>query len=189
MGTIERRILKSQSSDSGQSATSIGASLALVGSMLPVPRNTRMRAISSHVALADAEPVTGTSNRISIGLFRGEVDILDVNNLIDSEFSHLKTLWALVLSRQIVGTPSNQLSVYPTISKDWTLTKHVHNLASSKGSRSNRISGFAIAAIAASASYDIMFDSTTHFEMEYLGGSGSRKNLANSWISDEEETT
>jgi len=175
MGTFETRAHRLTNA---VTPTSVGATLTELGNHLAVPRATRVFLTSIEGSMIDAEGPSDVTKTLVLGLFKGGTTLPLVWN-------GLVLLLARHMARVASGTAANAMVQIPPQVINTNLVGKAYSKELSTGAASNGVTGWGIVALSSVASYEILFDITIHYISEWIGGSGSKKDLDTSF--DEEE--
>ncbi len=178
MATVE---LRRHRVASATAVNSIGTTVEIVNDFLHVPRNTRAHLVSLSGSLSDAESPTSVTNRLVFGLARSGPAVIN-------SWINLVMLWATTLTRSVTGTPANSAFQPQTKDFDKDLQGQADSIILSKGAQSNQLHGWAFSAQSAVASYDIIYDITLNYVLEWIGGGGSKSPLGIIGMDEEEMT-
>lgn len=140
--------------------------------MLFVPRATRCRLLRMHGAVVLAVLPGDTADRVKIALVRGGVAVPD-------KWPPAEILWAHVMFHGITGVPNNLHNSMSGVQVEVNLRERRGSTLSSRGPMSNRRVGWQIIGLAGVTSPTIMMELIVEYEMEWLGGSGSKEDMDN----------
>lgn len=152
-------------------ATTIGIVLETMGAFLFVPRNTRIRLLRMHGSVAVANSLVNAFRTVRVRLVQGGV----VPNATHA-------IWQTLISHTIVGTPANDFRT-SSFNYEVQLRERLGSEMLGKGPSSNVRQGFQLIGIG-SLDFDLAFGFVIEYEMIWIGGNGSTRDLD---MTDEEE--
>ncbi len=145
-----------------------------------VPRNTRGRLLRAHLSqVGKGSLLQSVDWAVMIVPWRAP-DETGIAELSDEGFERMDPIYITQSTAEFVGVPANQFSILPHTESeiDFSKLKRRGVAVLSKGARSNERAGWSLLIWNRDATNNnIGLAVTLEWEMEWLGGKGSQKNL------------
>jgi len=164
----------------------LSTTIKIHGNFLTVPRNSRAHLISIQGSIAEHADTGQADNKAIMGWVKATITDAVAEFPSTNQWANLTVLWSHVNSHVIAGTPANFALVKQGTRVDVNLAGKAFSSITMKGARSNEIQGWCFAGIA-DANIAMIVDLTIDYVVEWLEGSGSKKDRP--WIDDETENT